>query len=47
MDLVDYEAIIALFRPLPRVVEVPKVVERVVDQYITVPEKHFLDHRKT
>ena len=45
MDAVDLEAILALFRPVPRVVEVPKLVEKVVDNIVTIPERFVLNQK--
>lgn len=37
VDLVDIDAILKLFRSVPKVVEVPKYVEKVVDSIVTIP----------
>jgi hypothetical protein len=39
---VDIDSILALFRSVPRVVEVPKYIEKVVDNIVTIPEKYVL-----
>jgi len=31
-----------MFRPIPKIVEVPKYVEKVVDNVITIPEKYVV-----
>ena len=41
MDLVDLEDILAIFRPLPRIVEVPKIIEKTVESVVTLP--HIVD----
>lgn len=40
MDLVDVEDILKVYRSNPKIVEVPKIVERVVDNIVRVPEKY-------
>ena len=45
MDLVDIDAILGLFRSAPRVMEVPKYVEKVVDNVVTIPQSVVLDNR--
>lgn len=37
VDLVDIDAILKLFRSVPKVVEVPKYVEKIVDSIVTIP----------
>jgi hypothetical protein len=41
-ELVDIEDILALFRSVPKVVEVPKYVEKVVDSIVTIPERYVV-----
>lgn len=45
MDLVDLDDILAVFRPLPRIVEVPKVVEKVVESIVPIPHRFELHHK--
>mgnify|MGYP006897138088 CR=1 FL=1 len=35
----------ALFRPVLRVVEVPKLIEKVVDNIVTIPERFVLNQK--
>lgn len=43
MDVVDVDDILKVYRSVPRIVEVPKVVEKVVDNIVRVPEKFTLN----
>jgi hypothetical protein len=43
MDVVDVEDILKVYRAVPKIVEVPKVVEKVVDNIVRVPEKYSLN----
>ena len=45
MDLVDVDAVIALFRPVPKVMEVPKFIEKVVDNIVTIPQKYVMEEK--
>jgi len=45
MDLVDLDDILAVFRPLPRIVEVPKYVEKVVESIVPIPHRFELHHK--
>ena len=45
MDLVDLDDILAVFRPLPKIVEVPKVVEKVVESIVPIPHRFELHHK--
>ena len=47
MDLVDVEDILKVYRSNPKVVEVPKIVERVVDNIVRVPEKFTTNQLQT
>jgi hypothetical protein len=37
MDIVDVDDILKVYRAVPRIVEVPKIVEKVVDNIVRVP----------
>ena len=43
MDIVDVDDILKVYRAVPKIVEVPKVVEKVVDNIVRVPEKYTLN----
>ena len=45
MDLVDLDDILSVFRPLPRIIEVPKVIEKVVESIVPIPHRFELHHR--
>ena len=47
MDIVDVDDILKVYRPVARVVEVPKVVEKVVDNIVRVPEKYNVSEYKS
>ena len=40
VDLVDIDDILALFRSIPKVVEVPYLVEKTYPNIITIPERY-------
>lgn len=45
LDMVEIEDILAIFRPVPRVVEVPKFIEKVVSNLVTIPETIVLNQK--
>lgn len=45
MDLVDLDDLLAVFRPLPKIVEVPKVIEKVVESIVPIPHRFELHHK--
>lgn len=44
MDVVDVDDILKVYRTVPKIVEVQKVVEKVVDNIVRVPEKFMLNN---
>ena len=47
MDLVDVEDILKVYRSNPKIIEVPKIVERIVDNIVRVPEKYTTNQLQT
>ena len=47
MDLVDVDDILKVYRPVPKIVEVPKIIEKIVDNIVRVPEKYVLNQLNT
>lgn len=47
MDVVNVDDILRVYRSAPKVVEVEKVVEKVVDNIVRVPEKYALNQLET
>ena len=40
VGIIDVDEITKVYRPVPIVVEVPKVIEKLVDNIVRVPEKY-------
>jgi hypothetical protein len=47
MDVVDVDDILKVYRPVPKIVEVPKIIEKVVDNIVRIPEKYTTNQLKT
>jgi hypothetical protein len=47
MDVVDVDDILKVYRPVPKIVEVPKIIEKVVDNIVRIPEKYTTNQSKT
>jgi hypothetical protein len=47
MDLVDVDDILKVYRAVPKIVEVPKIIEKVVDNIVRVPEKYVLNQMRS
>lgn len=47
MGIVEVDDILRVFRSVPKVVEVPMVVEKVVDNIVRIPEKYTLSNLQT
>lgn len=47
MDLVDVDDILKVYRAVPKIVEVPKFIEKVVDNIVRVPEKYTLNQMQS
>jgi hypothetical protein len=43
MDIVDVDDILKVYRAVPKIVEVPRIIEKVVDNIVRVPEKYTLN----
>jgi hypothetical protein len=47
MDIVDVDDILKVYRAVPKIVEVERVVEKVVDNIVRIPEKYTLNQLQT
>lgn len=47
MDFVNVDDILKVYRTVPKVVEVPKIIEKVVDNVVRVPQKIELNQMQS